>query len=398
MDRNVACTAIVVALLSRVLLWLLGILWATNSLNRSFGQPKTRWGPFSLCATLPLPFAVGIPTSFCPWHASCRPECLRGGSLVVPTGRGGPTALPPGSPVVARFGSRVSLCAEASLRELPGFPGPCVVLVWRRPWRVRLRRPALAAFELLHAVALQGRRMRFPALEFYLYRLGCALCSLGGWPHCPRLAGPGLCTRLVGPGLRTRLRCLRRVVSLAARLRHLVSVLARLRCPRHVVSVLARRGVSFCVSTRFGSSQSPSRSASMYRLAVCMGFVALCGGPARHFSRTGARMSHRCAPWWLLPRRAGNCDCLYRVTIAYIGLHLCRELHLSMVVLCLWWCICLWWYHICVLVYAETAVAPAKMRYSICRPGVFAYMDNWGSSVCRPGVFCVHGQLGFECM
>ena len=202
-----------------------------------------------------------------------------------------------------------------------------------------------------------------------------------------------------------------------------------LRCPRHVVSVLARRVVSFCVSTTFGSSQSPSRSASMYRLAICMGFVALCGGPARLFSGTGARMSHRCAPWWLLPRRAGNCDCLYRVAIAYIGLHLCRELHLSMVVLCLWWCICLWWYHICVLVYAETAVAPAKMRlqnwgpsvdlvcfcvqgvpephYMVaensgspgkkcaCRIGVrvyvgqvcFAYMDNWGPSVCRFGMF-----------
>ena len=117
---------------------------------------------------------------------------------------------------------------------------------------------------------------------------------------------------------------------------------------------------------------------------------------------------YRCAPWWLLPRRAGNCDCLYRVAIAYIGLHLCRELHLSMVVLCLRWCICLWWYHICVLVYAETAVAPAKMRYSICRPGMFfahgqskpkpkpnrrpgafLHMGNWGSSVCRPGVFSV---------
>ena len=341
-----------------------------------FWATQNTVGPFLPVCTA----AMGIPTSFCPWHASCRPECLRVGSPVVPTGRGGPIALPPGSPVVARFGSRVSLCVEASLRELPGFPGPCVVLVWRRPWRVRLRRPALAAFELLHAVALQGRRMRLPALEFCPYRFGCALCSLGGWPHCPRLAGPGLRTRLIGPGLRTRLRCLRRVVSLAARLRHVVFVLARLRCPRHVVS---RRGVSFCVSTRFGSSQSPSRSASMYRLAVCMGFVALCGGPARLFSGTGARMSHRCAPWWLLPRRAGNCDCLYRVTIAYIGLHLCRELHLSMVVLCLWWCICLWSYHICVLVYAETAVAPAKCA---CRIGVrvyvgqvcFAYMDNWG--------------------
>ena len=143
----------------------------------------------------------------------------------------------------------------------------------------------------------------------------------------------------------------------------------------------------------------------------------------------------------------GCCLGVPGIAIVYIGLQLpisgCTcvpGLHLSMVVLCLWWCICLWWHHICV---AETAVAPAKMRYSICRPGVFLHMDNrnrnrnrtaflhmgnwgsrvcrpgvfsvqaapvvedWGPSVCRPGVFCVQGgpeprayggRLGSECM
>ena len=79
----------------------------------------------------------------------------------------------------------------------------------------------------------------------------------------------------------------------------------------------------------------------------------------------------------------GCCLGVPGLAIVYIGLQLpisgCTcvpGLHLSMVVLCLWW------YHICVLVYAKTAVAPAKMRYSIC----------------RPDVFFAHGQLGFECM
>ena len=135
---NVACTAILVALLSYVLLLVARYTLGYHFSNWKFWATKKKVAPAVATSSFPCVFC----------------------SFAVPI------ALSLGSPVVARFGSLVSLCAA--------FPGqvlakrcPCLSRLSLRPL-VGLGLSALQARTLSCAVALQGRRMRLPALEFYL--------------------------------------------------------------------------------------------------------------------------------------------------------------------------------------------------------------------------------------